>query len=79
MTEMVLRACAQVVNVPENIQASEANVRQVSDKANTEILQQQEEKQYPLPKYLSKDLFSQWYWVYYLQVPVPTSSASQIA
>ena len=74
MTEMrAIRACAQVVDVPENIQASEANVRQVSDKANTEILQQQEEKQYPLPKYLSKDLFSQWYCVYYLQVPVPTS------
>ena len=35
MTEMVLRASAQVVDVPENIQASEANVRQVSDKANT--------------------------------------------
>ena len=74
MTEMrAIRACAQVVDVPENIQASEANVRQVSDKANTEILQQQEEKQYPLPKYLSKDLFSQWYCVYYLPVPVPTS------
>ena len=38
-----------------------------------QILQQEKEKQYPLPKYLSKDLFSQWYWVYYLQVPVPTS------
>lgn len=35
MTEMVLRACAKVVDVPENIQASEANERQVSDKANT--------------------------------------------
>lgn len=70
MTEMVLRACAQVVDVPENIQASEANVRQVSDKANTTTKRR---KQYPLPKYLSKDLFSQWYCVYYLQVPVPTS------
>lgn len=33
MTEMVWRAWAKVVDVPENIQASEANERQVSDKA----------------------------------------------
>ena len=35
MTEMVLRACAQVVDVPENVQASEATIRQVSAKVTT--------------------------------------------
>lgn len=36
VTEMrAIRACAQVVDVPENVQASEANMRQVSARVTT--------------------------------------------
>lgn len=81
-----IRACAQVVDVRENIQASEANVRQVSDKANNEILLQQEEKQYPYclntsvkTYFPSGNVFTIYKSLYLHPNIWKTSSASQIA